>query len=79
MDHILQGGSNNPGLVLFSGSIGRAFHKLYSPIVAYKDELKALWSYPVCQNDSLLNTLTVKFLFTEICIQDFFSRILKHL
>lgn len=41
-EHILQGGSNNPTLTLFSGAIGRAFHKLYSPIVAYKDELSAL-------------------------------------
>ena len=40
--HILQGGSSNPTLTLFSGAIGRAFHKLYSPIVAYKDELNAL-------------------------------------
>jgi deoxycytidylate deaminase/dephospho-CoA kinase len=40
--HILQGGSRNPTLTLFSGAIGRAFHKLYSPIVAYKDELNAL-------------------------------------
>lgn len=41
-DHILQGGSMNPTLTLFSGAIGRAFHKLYSPIVPYKDELSAL-------------------------------------
>ncbi|WP_414448474.1 hypothetical protein AB4851_03685 [Burkholderia sp. 22PA0099] len=42
LDHILKGGSNNPGLLLFSGAIGRAFHKLYSPIVPYKDELNAV-------------------------------------
>jgi dCMP deaminase len=42
LDHILQGGLKNPVLILFSGAIGRAFHKLYSPIVAYKDELNAL-------------------------------------
>lgn len=42
LDHILQGGSKNPVLILFSGAIGRAFHKLYTPIVAYKDELNAL-------------------------------------
>lgn len=42
ISHILQGGSRNPTLTLFSGAIGRAFHKLYSPIVAYKDELNAL-------------------------------------
>ncbi|WP_208645314.1 hypothetical protein [Paraburkholderia aromaticivorans] len=42
LDHILKGGSNNPELLLFSGAIGRAFHKLYSPIVPYKDELNAV-------------------------------------
>ena len=42
MSHILMGGTNNPELFLFSGAIGRAFHSLYSPIVAYKDELNAL-------------------------------------
>jgi deoxycytidylate deaminase len=42
LDHILQGGTKNPTLTLFSGAIGRAFHKIYSPIVAYKDELNAL-------------------------------------
>ena len=42
MEHILQGGLINPTLILFSGAIGRAFHKLFSPIVAYKDELHAM-------------------------------------
>jgi len=42
ISHILRGGSKNPELILFSGAIGRAFHKLYSPIVPYKDELNAL-------------------------------------
>jgi deoxycytidylate deaminase len=40
--HIIEGGTNNPIMTLFSGAIGRAFHKLYSPIMAYKDELDAL-------------------------------------
>lgn len=40
--HILQSGSNDPELVLFTGAIGRAFHKLYSPLIPYKDELNAL-------------------------------------
>jgi deoxycytidylate deaminase/dephospho-CoA kinase len=42
VNHILRGGINNPSLILFSGAIGRAFHKLYSPIMPYKDELNAL-------------------------------------
>jgi deoxycytidylate deaminase len=40
--HIIKGGARNPELVLFSGAIGRAFHRLYSPTVPYKDELTAL-------------------------------------
>lgn len=40
--HILNGGTKPPKLTLFSGAIGKAFHRLYSPIVAYKDELNAL-------------------------------------
>jgi len=42
MKHILMGGAHNPKMVLFFGAIGRAFHRLYTPIVAYKDELNAL-------------------------------------
>lgn len=42
VNHIILGGAKNPDLILFSGAIGRAFHRLYTPIVAYKDELNAL-------------------------------------
>lgn len=42
MRHILMGGVHNPKMVLFFGAIGRAFHRLYTPIVPYKDELNAL-------------------------------------
>lgn len=42
MRHILMGGSKDPRLTLFSGAIGRAFHRLYTPVVAYKDELNTL-------------------------------------
>lgn len=42
LNHILEGGSNDPKLILFSGAIGRAFHQLYTPIVSYKDELNTL-------------------------------------
>lgn len=42
MKHILMGGVHNPKMVLFFGAIGSAFHRLYTPIVAYKDELNAL-------------------------------------
>lgn len=42
IDHILNGGCNNPELMLFTGAIGKAFHRLYMPVTAYKDELSAL-------------------------------------
>lgn len=42
ISHILEGGTSDPYMELFSGAIGRSFHKLYTPIMAYKDELNAL-------------------------------------
>ena len=42
IDHVIHGGTQNPKMVLFSGAIGRAFHRLYNPILPYKDELNAL-------------------------------------
>lgn len=42
MRHIIHGGTSNPDPILFSGAIGRAFHRFYSPVVPYKDELKTL-------------------------------------
>lgn len=42
IDHIIHGGTRNPALILFSGAIGRAFHRLYNPILPYKDEMSAL-------------------------------------
>lgn len=42
-DHILSVGSNPPEVTLFSGAIGRAYHNLYEPIMAYKDELEKLF------------------------------------
>ena len=43
--HILKSGvnpENNPKVLMFQGAVGRAFHKLYEPFMAYKDELKIL-------------------------------------
>lgn len=40
-DHILSFGKNgNPELILYTGAIGAAFEKLYSPIIPMKDELE---------------------------------------
>ena len=43
-EQILESGGMDyrPALVLFDGAIGRAYHQLYEPIMAYKDELDAL-------------------------------------
>lgn len=43
--HILKSGTkeeHNPKLFMFQGAVGRAFHKLYEPFMAYKDELNIL-------------------------------------
>jgi dCMP deaminase len=41
-DHVLGAGKDVPKVVLFSGVIGRAYHELYEPIMAFKDELATL-------------------------------------
>ncbi|GHT38675.1 deoxycytidylate deaminase [Bacteroidia bacterium] len=38
-DHILHSGSLKIKLVLFTGAIGKAYHKLYEPFMAHKDEI----------------------------------------
>lgn len=45
--HILAIGKNSPELILFRGAIGRAYHRLYQPLLGYKDELKMLTGYRV--------------------------------
>lgn len=43
--HILKSGIKeeyNPKLFMFQGAVGRAFHKLYEPFMAYKDELNIM-------------------------------------
>lgn len=44
-EHIFGVGEEKPQLVLYSGAIGQAYHKLYKPIMSYKDELKMLTGY----------------------------------
>ncbi|WP_186409679.1 hypothetical protein, partial [Candidatus Propionivibrio aalborgensis] len=44
LDHVLSGGTSPPAVTLFSGAIGRAYHELYEPTMAYKDELDRLCS-----------------------------------
>ncbi|WP_330442831.1 hypothetical protein [Flavobacterium sp. C4GT6] len=43
--HTLKNGHNintNPKLIMFQGAVGRVFHKLYEPFMAYKDEISIL-------------------------------------
>lgn len=40
--HILKAGANHKEIRLFHGAIGSAYHKLYAPFMAYKDELSIL-------------------------------------
>jgi len=44
-DHILNCGNNSPDLVLFNGAIGSAYHKIYQPVMPFKDELKVITGY----------------------------------
>lgn len=42
MEHILKNGYNQPSLKMFTGIVGRAYIKLYEPLLSYKDELTIL-------------------------------------
>lgn len=42
LTHILKSGSGRPDVHLYQGAVGTAYHKLYDPILPYKDELRAL-------------------------------------
>ncbi|MGQ9427591.1 anti-phage dCTP deaminase [Gilvimarinus sp. F26214L] len=41
-EHTLSIGKHSPKLTLFRGAVGEAYHKLYRPIMPYKDELETL-------------------------------------
>ena len=41
-ENILQSGKHPPKIELFTGAIGTAFHKLYTQIIPYKDEINSL-------------------------------------
>lgn len=41
-DHILSSGKARPNLKLFEGAVRSAYHKLYEPLMPYKDELSIL-------------------------------------
>ncbi|WP_205012748.1 hypothetical protein [Nitrosomonas sp. HPC101] len=41
-EYTLATGNNSPKLILFRGAIGKSYHKLYTPIMPFKDELETL-------------------------------------
>jgi len=46
-EHILNCGNNVPEMHLFSGAIGKAYHRLYQPIMPFKDELRLLTDFTI--------------------------------
>lgn len=44
--HVLASGTAKPQLSLFAGAIGAAYHKLYLPLLAYKDQINAFALIP---------------------------------
>ena len=44
--HILKSGSSSPELILYRGAVGRAYDKLYQPIMPFKDELDFYYEIP---------------------------------
>ncbi|NHN25177.1 hypothetical protein FIA58_005745 [Flavobacterium jejuense] len=66
-NHILKSNSKtDPKMVLFSGAVGRAYHKLYEPFLSQKDELALLTNFKLesplnVKVKSLKNILKDKF------------------
>jgi len=48
--HVLDVGAQKPDLILFRGAIGAAFHKLYQPVMPFKDELELKFTLPKREN-----------------------------
>ncbi|WP_155996920.1 hypothetical protein [Thioalkalivibrio sp. ALJ9] len=46
-DHILDVGEARPEMVLFSGALGRAYHRLYQPFMPLKEELQMAAGYTI--------------------------------
>tara|TARA_R110001592_G_scaffold303826_1_gene576074 strand:- start:1540 stop:3369 length:1830 start_codon:yes stop_codon:yes gene_type:complete len=61
VSHILSSGNKSPVLTLFRGAIGVAFHRLYQPIMPYKDELEMFLNVPRKENNKtrIINNLRI--------------------
>jgi deoxycytidylate deaminase len=61
-NHILKSGktkNSNPKLKMFRGAVGTTFHKLYEPIISYKDELNILAKiHPEMTQERVIKKLT---------------------
>lgn len=58
--HTLKNGNDgkNPNLIMFQGAVGRAYHKLYEPFMAYKDEVSILTGInPKTSTETQIKTL----------------------
>lgn len=50
-EHILGAGTEVPELILFRGALGRAYHRLYQPVMPMKDELQMATGYTITGGD----------------------------
>lgn len=55
LTHILKSGAikSRPTIELYQGAVGTAYHKLYDPILPYKDELRAIMEGEVIKSPQL--------------------------
>jgi dCMP deaminase len=51
-EHILGAGTEIPELILFRGALGRAYHRLYQPVMPMKDELQMATGYTIAGGNS---------------------------
>lgn len=65
LDHILKSGTRDsrPNVQLFQGAVGQAYHRLYDPVLPYKDELKALMDSADIITSATLKTVGTNQLF----------------
>ncbi len=64
-NHILKSNKDkDPKMVLFSGAVGRAYHKLYEPFMAQKDELTLLTDFKL-ESPNHLKTKQIKSIISD--------------
>lgn len=68
MQHILRNGYKQPILKMFTGIIGRAYNKLFEPIMSYKDEL-TLITNDIKTEDKILERSMINFIESKLEIK----------